>query len=121
MGRVDASANIIAVLDKLDKENFISTLKDYARYVDLCLTDIVRQINGSIDVQENLRISLQTVEFDSSDADKVVAHGLGRVPGGYIVSGRSVDLTIYDGGGLTDTTNISLRSSAVGTAKILFF
>lgn len=101
-------------MDKIPKE-------EIPRYLTIVLADIVKQINGGLDFGTNFNASSVSAIFSSANTDTAISHGLGRVPAGYLVLGSSAAMQVYDG--VTDDSNLLayLRSSAVGTANILFF
>jgi hypothetical protein len=95
------------------------------------LTSIATKINGLISFGQakngswagNLDAQFLNVTPKAVDAEFAVPHGLGRVPGGYIVVRSSSASVLYDSGGgnWTDTT-LYLRSSApAGTFQVLVF
>jgi hypothetical protein len=46
-----------------------------------------------------------------------VSHGLGRIPTGYVIEGKSADVRVWDGG--TPTAEfLPLTSSAAGTVRL---
>lgn len=92
------------------------------RYIQLFLNNVLEQINGNLEITENLKIKLQIVKFTSANVNKAIPHGLGVVPQGYIVCGKSAaSVEVYDGTVVSTKNLIYLRSAAVGTANILFF
>ena len=111
MSRVNRSAEI---------QN-LTTLDDVKRFVNSWLTNITDNINGNLEFDINLRTTTVTVVFVQANVDVGIFHGLNKSPNGYFKASSSAALTLYDGAGLTTNKVIYLRSSAVGTAKILFY
>jgi hypothetical protein len=95
--------------------------EDVPRYVELALQDIVQQVNGNLTFAENIRCKLLSITFSSSDTDTTVTHGMGRVPAGYIVSGKSVACSVYDGSVDATAQTITLKSSAAATVGLIVF
>jgi hypothetical protein len=111
MGRVNSSFNIANLKDEVEK----------SRYIQLCLEDIIFQMNGSLKFGENIKTNQTSVSFTAPDVDTPVNHGLGFVPSGYIMVGANTAIVVFDG--FTPSTNsvIFLRSSAVGIVRLLFY
>lgn len=59
------------------------------------------------------------VFFTSAGADVNVPHGLGRIPAGYLVVGRSASITVYDGAAPSSADYLVLRASGAGSAQVL--
>lgn len=59
------------------------------------------------------------VKFTASGVDVVVAHGLGRVPVGYFVVGKSAGVTVYDGAASSSADYLVLRATGAGTVRVL--
>lgn len=111
MGNVQASSDVTRPKEDADK----------FRYIQLALQDIIQQLNGNIEITTNLKISIVDTNFASANVNTTINHNLGRVPQGYIEVGKSVSLNVYDGTVNSSTQTITLRSSAVGRAKLLFY
>ena len=111
MGLVQASSNITNI--KETEERF--------RFITLFLSEMQEQFNGNIEILKNLKVKLISARFSAADTNTSVTHGLGFTPNGYILVGASAAMSLYDGTGTTNTTVKSLKSSATGTASILFF
>jgi hypothetical protein len=60
-----------------------------------------------------------SVVFTAPNVDVSFEHGLGRVPAGYQVVGRSAGLVVYDGAASPSADYLVLRATAAGTARIL--
>lgn len=94
---------------------------DLPRFLTLFGEQVARILNNGLDFETNFNSKLVSLTFSSANVDTSVAHGLGRVPSGYIIIGLSADLTVYDGIGTNTTTNLFLRASATGTARLLVY
>ena len=107
---------------KLRESAYIEGLEESAfrTYLGRFLERTREIINGRISVDDNLDASIVTFKFLVANSPFTVRHNLNRVPNGYVIIGKSADMNVYDGIGNASSTKISLRSSAVGTAKILF-
>jgi len=95
--------------------------EELKRFTALTLKDIVNLINGNINLTENCQARLVEVVCGVPNIDVRVNHNLGVVPSGYLVSGRTANMVIYDGQGKASATDIFIRASAAGTVKILVF
>jgi hypothetical protein len=60
-----------------------------------------------------------TFVFTASAVNVAVAHGLGRVPAGYMVVGRSANVTVYDGSDPSTESELVLRSSGAATVQVV--
>lgn len=99
----------------------VSTWEELRRFVSQMTSDLVDIINGHISFTDNCDISLITVSFPGSGTTVKTAHGLKRMPTGYIVAGLSASLVVFDGNKANTTDDIYLQSSAAGTAQIMVF
>lgn len=95
--------------------------KDLPRFLTLFGEQVARALNNGLDFETNFNSKSVSITFSSANTDASVAHGLGRVPVGYIIIGLSAALTVYDGVGANTTTNLFLRASATGTARLLVY
>lgn len=97
--------------------------EDFQRYAAQILRDLVDAVNGNLTFSENFSGRLITIAFSGANTDTSAAHGLGRLPAGYIVAGLSAAMTVYDASSNNPDTDklIFLRSSATGTAQVLVF
>lgn len=110
MSKITKSPQIINVPDEKKWE-----------YLTKYLINLTEVINGGLQFENNLRTKIVSHTFSAANTNESVTHGLGFVPNGYILAGSSVSLNLYDGTGTTSKTVISLKASAAGTAKIIFF
>lgn len=91
------------------------------RFLALVLNDIVTQVNGGLDFATNFNAKSVSALFSAVNTDTAIAHGLGRVPVGYLKIGSSVAMTIYDGQTNDTSILLYLKSDAIGTAQLLVF
>lgn len=110
MSKVQASPDVATVDDK-----------DIKKYVTLCLSDIVDKVNGKLELGVNVIGKLLSITFLAANTDVSVAHGLGRVPAGYIITGSSASMSVYNGSTANTASSLILRSSAAGTAGVYVF
>lgn len=110
-------------MSKVQASVDLATLKpeDFQRYATMALEDIVRQVNGGLDFTSNFSGRLLSVTFSASATDTALAHGLGRVPTGYIITSLSASMVVYSGSAAWTNSSIYLRASAAGTAGVLVF
>ncbi len=111
-------------MSKVTASTDVSQVKpdELAKFVDICLEDIVLQINGKLDFDTNFNAKEITVNFAVANTDTTTAHGLGRVPSRYIVTSSTTALSaVYNGTSANTSSTITLRSSAVGIATILIY
>lgn len=94
--------------------------EEIKRYVTQFNQAVKDAINGNIDFVDNCRTNIVSITFSASNTDTTVGHGLGRVPQGYILVGSSSAMSVYNGSGNT-ASQVTLRSSATGTASVLLF
>lgn len=111
MAKVQASPEIASI--KSDEERL--------RYIQICLQDIINQVNGNLDLLNNLGMKVVTVNFPVANVNTAVSHTLGRAPSGYIPFNKNTNMNVFSGNGGRDSSTISLKSSAIGVASILFF
>ena len=99
----------------------IQNIKEDQRIVSLTrmLKDIYSILNKGIVPSDNIRAAFLEFNFTTANTDTSVKHGLAFTPLSFIVTRLDNNMVIYD---LTsDDTRVTLKSSAVGTAKIMFF
>ena len=80
-------------------------------------------INGGIRIDENLNASIVTIaDTGSANAENTLAHGLKRVPIGFLVINTNKAVSAYDSGTAWTATNIYLKfNTANCTVKVLIF
>jgi hypothetical protein len=97
------------------------TPDDLGRYLNQWCEDAVAVINGGIDFATNFNANEITINFSAANTDTPIAHGLARSPNRYILTSATAAISLYDGTLATTSSIIYLRSSATGTATILFY
>ena len=90
------------------------------QYLDKFAKDVVNTVNGNLDFS-NFNFRLMTVNFSTANVSQVFTHSLGRVPVGYIPYGFTFSGYVYDGTSKNTATQIYLRSSGVGTVRMIIF
>lgn len=101
--------------------NNVDNWEDLRKYSSQVVKAIIDVVNGNLDFSSNIRSSIITAQFTVATSDQQVAHGLGTVPSGYIVVGRSSNFNVFNGISPNTSDNIFLASSGAGTATILVF
>lgn len=95
-------------LREFDK-NLISVLGEWSLNLNAIL-------DGGISVDDNMDVSRVSVTSHATPGTEFsVAHGLGKVPTGYIVYGQAGAGSIYDGTTSNTSTTLYLRSDAANT------
>lgn len=110
MSNIQASADVSTVDEK-----------EFPKYVGLFLADVLRVVNGGIEFGSNISGKAVSAVFTAANTDTVIAHGLGRTPAGYIVTSLSASMVVYNGSVGSNTTNLIIRSSAVGSAGLFVY
>lgn len=96
--------------------------KELTRYIQLFLQNVSETVNGNLEFGINLKTKVVTVVFGQANVSVAVPHGLGKVPQGYILAGKSASgVNVFDGTGKNTVNLYYLQSSSAGTAKIIFF
>lgn len=95
--------------------------EEQPRYITRFLTQVAEAMNNNLSFVDNFNASTVAVPFSTANTDTAVLHGLGRVPVGYIVIGQNAAMSVYDGASANTTSLLYLRSSAVGTARLLVY
>lgn len=98
--------------------------KERSQYTSIFNKSIFDILNGGISFQDNVKASILNVTFATANVDLNISHGLGVVPTGYFCVGPSANMVLYNGisgPGAWTESSITLRSSAIGYAKVLFF
>ena len=93
---------------------------DLARFLSIFLANVVQTVNGNLDFTSNFGYKLLSVNFPVANTNVLTAHGLGRVPNGYIITGASAATVVYNGSG-TNSTNIGLMVNVAATVGLLLF
>lgn len=110
-------ANPILPSPKNDQDN------DLYRVLSEFFRKIVTILNRGITFDENIDCRLNT--FTSSgtpDAENTIAHGLGKVPTGYVIYGLNKAAIVYTGTTAWTSINIYLKVNVASAAvKIIVF
>ena len=107
---------------RLTASEKIDTLKDeteFKRFLVNFLTEVKLAVNGNLNFVDNFGGREVSVTFNVANSDTRVDTGLRVVPTKYIVFGTTAAMSIYDGTLPSQSGVIFLRSSAVGTARLL--
>lgn len=96
-------------------------LPDLKRFTAIALQKIVDALTQNLTFSDNFNGKIVGATFSVSNTEVAIAHGLGRVPTGFIPTLPSAAMSIYNGTTAWTTSNIYLKSSAVGSAQILVF
>lgn len=99
----------------------LQSWEELRRFVSIQTQDILDAINGRLSIIENCQTKLVSVKFSAVNTTLEVSHGLGFIPNGYILAGSDAACILYDGNQPANTSSIFLKSSAVCTARVLFF
>lgn len=110
-------------MSKVQASSDLSTIdeSDIKKYVTLVLQDIVDKVNGKLELGVNVSGKVLSFTFAAANSDTSVAHGLGRVPVGYLLAGSSASMSVYNGSIANTASSLTIRSSTAGTASIYVF
>lgn len=112
MGKIKAAAEVTN----------LKTEDERARYVQIFLQEVLEQVNGGLEFTENIKAKILDLKFTSANTDLAITHGLGKIPIGYWIVGKSsASVNLYDGINEWTKNLIYLRSGATGTAKVIVF
>ena len=104
-----------------------NTLREFDKNLVSVLGELALNLNaildGGISVDDNMDISRFSVTSHvTPGAEFSVAHGLGKVPTGYIVYGQAGAGSVYDGTTSNTSTTLYLKSDASNTVfRIVVF
>ena len=101
-------------VDKVQEEEF-------KKFVSLLFEEIIRTVNNGLDFGTNFNAKTVSATFPAANSDVGVAHGLNRVPAGYLVVGQSAAMSVYNGVNANTSNLLYLRSSATGSAQVLVY
>jgi len=115
MAEIAASIIFPRPRDKADEDLF-NVLSEFT-------TDVIKILNGGILFSDNFDCQLVSYTSNgSADTEDTVAHGLGKVPTGYIVYSRDKAAIVYDSGTAFTATNIYLKCNVATVAlKLIVF
>lgn len=99
----------------------LKTLEDLVRYVSQFADAVSLVVNGRIEIQDNLFVSSVTADFTAPNTTVGVAHDLGRVPVGYLVTGLGSALIVFDGTTTNTNSTLYVQASATGSARLLVY
>lgn len=106
-------------MSKIQASTDVASLKpeEVQKFLDLFLQETVRVVNGGLGL-ENFDGKVLSITFGVANVDTTLAHNLGRVPSGYIVTGASAACSVYNGSAANTSANIILRSDAPATVGL---
>jgi hypothetical protein len=93
--------------------------EDVPRFVDIFAQDVVQVVNGNIEPVSNIRCAFVPINFSEANTDVTVSHGLNKVPSACLPASLSTNMIIYSGSTANTANQITLKSSAVGSAVVL--
>ena len=99
----------------------LESLDQLKQYVSIYLSENSDVCNGNLEFGLNIKSSLISCTFSAVNSDQKFSHALGKTPNGYFIVGKSANMNVYDGAPANDSVSIYLRSTAVGTAKVMVF
>lgn len=98
----------------------------YTNKLSIALQSFSRKLSDLINKGLRIEDNIDIAEFEFTTAavgqENTIAHGLGRVPRGYIVTKRDQVVNVYDGTTAWDTSYIYIKSDVEGaTVSVLIF
>ncbi len=102
-----------------EKVDIIKDEAEFKRFLVAFLTEIKLAVNGNLNFVDNFGGREVSVTFTAANTNTRVDTGLRTVPTKYIVQGTTAAMSVYDGTLASQPGVIFLRSSAVGTARLL--
>jgi len=102
-----------------DMDTSTAQPSEFQRYSSIQMQNVVTILNKGIQIRDNFDCTIADVEFASANADVEVSHNLSRPPLGYFAVGLSAAMIIYTGSVPANSSKITLKSSAAGSAKIV--
>ncbi len=99
----------------------ITTQSDLQRFLSAFVSQITQQVNGSLQFHANIATTPPIVVGFTSGVIGV-SHGLGRVPGGFLVVNLTAAASIYSpqGAAYAWTANAVYLQSSAGVTATLF-
>jgi hypothetical protein len=97
----------------------VEDVEQLKRFSSIVVRELVDVVNGNLSFGDNFKCTVATVSFPSADVEQQIFHNLGRAPVGYVLVSANVAMNLYDGGSANTASELYLKSSAVGTAKII--
>lgn len=89
--------------------------------LDRFAQNVADTLNGKIDFHTNFNGNLVNAVFTAANTDTVVAHGLGRIPTGYIPTAKTAAMHVFTGTGKWTAKLMYLQADAIGTAGLLVY
>jgi hypothetical protein len=108
-------------MSRITQDSSVDRFKDWAeasQFVSKFFEQVTKLFSNGITISDNFDAKILTLTFTSSATDTSLAHGLGRVPSGYLVLKRSANMVVYDGSNAWTSQNIYLRASAAGSITV---
>lgn len=99
----------------------VTSWEELRRWTGVNCDQVSRAINGGIDLIDNCSTISVSVTIEAANSDTKVTHGLERMPNGYIVIGKSGNITVFDGTAASTTSELYIQATATGTVKLLVF
>lgn len=104
----------------IDTSN-LKTYEDFSRFAARLFGEIQSILNSGILFTDNVNCRILGVNFAASNTEVPVAHGLSKVPTGYILINASAAMSVYDSGSTNTDVTLYLKSNAVGSCNLLVF
>lgn len=110
-------------MSKITSSTDFTTIKpeDLPKHLSFFADEVVNKVNGGLDFATNINCKLISITFSAGATNTSIAHGLNRLPVGYLVYGQTANITVYDGSTANTTTTLTLRSSAAGAVRLIVF
>ncbi len=100
----------------------VDSFEDLRKFTDQNLSQIVSVLNGNINFEDNVNVSIVSFTFSVANTNYQVTHSLGIVPTGFIIVGKNISTDIYNGDGVNTKSSIFLKSTvANATVKVMVF
>ena len=95
--------------------------EDLSSHLDKFCQQVSEIMNGGIDFKTNFNGGQVNAVFTAVNTDTAVAHGLDRIPTGYIPTSKTAAMHVYTGVTPWNKTLIYLRADVVGTSGLLIY
>lgn len=95
--------------------------KEVLQYTSIQLKSFYDILSSGIKFQDNVNCRVISATFTAANTDTVFNHGLGFTPLGYQPIGLTAAMSVYNGTVAFNSTDITLKSSAIGVATLLVF
>lgn len=100
-------------IDRLNGE------EEVKRWISIALDQIGQILNNGLSLTDNFNAKFITVSFPVANSEVAAPHGLGRVPSSYIILGANAAMSVYDGTSTSTASVLYLKSSAVGSVRLM--